>query len=91
MTPMTAPAPPPSPADGGPVLAAPAAGDAPPPLVAADRAPQPAGLGWLDAALGAERLRGVRMFADQPDDLHAGLPRQAVPRRTERLVLGALA
>jgi signal transduction histidine kinase len=41
------------------------------PASAADRAPQPAGLGWLDAALGADRLRGLRMLADQPDDVLA--------------------
>jgi signal transduction histidine kinase len=37
----------------------------------ADRAPQPAGLGWLDASLGAERLRDVRLFSDQPAEVLA--------------------
>jgi signal transduction histidine kinase len=37
-----------------------------PHVVPADRPPQPAGLGWLDAALGAERLRVVPILADQP-------------------------
>jgi signal transduction histidine kinase len=41
------------------------------PPVGADRAPQPAGLGWLDAALGAERLRTVRVLADQPPEVLA--------------------